>query len=86
VKCHHLAFAQDDVQWQIWIDAGPEPIPRKLVIAYGDEVGIPQYTATIRRFTVEPKAAAESFFKFTPPTSAQRIELGPVPGREDDKP
>jgi hypothetical protein len=74
------------VQWQIWIDAGPEPIPRKLVIAYGDELGIPQYTATIRRFTVEPKAAAESLFKFTPPTSAQRIEPARFLDAKSDKP
>ena len=86
VKCHHLAFAQDEVQWQIWIDAGPDPIPRKLVIAYGDEQGIPQYTATIRRFTVEPKAAAESFFKFTPPAGGQRIEPARFLDARSDKP
>jgi hypothetical protein len=86
VKCHHLAFAQDDVQWQIWIDAGPDPIPRKLVIAYGDEMGIPQYTANIRRFTVELKAAAESLFKFTPPASAQRIDPARFLDAKSDKP
>ena len=24
VKCHHLAFDKDDIQWQIWIDAGQQ--------------------------------------------------------------
>src|SRR5512139_1641110 len=32
VDCHHLAFSQDTIEWQIWIDAGEKPLPRKLVI------------------------------------------------------
>ena len=34
VPCHHLSFEQATVDWQIWIDAGKEPLPRKLVITY----------------------------------------------------
>ena len=71
---------------QIWIDAGPDPIPRKLVIAYGDEMGIPQYTATIRRFTVEPKAAAESFFRVHAAGGRQRIEPARFLDARSDKP
>ena len=25
VKCHHLAFDKDDIQWQIWVDAATNP-------------------------------------------------------------
>ena len=32
VKCHHLAFDRDKIQWQIWIDAGEKPLIRKLLI------------------------------------------------------
>ena len=28
-KCHHLAFRQKLLDWQIWIDAGDQPLPRK---------------------------------------------------------
>jgi hypothetical protein len=28
--CHHLAFEQESIDWQIWIDAGDIPLPRKL--------------------------------------------------------
>ena len=46
-KCHHLVFTHDVVDWQIWVDAGLRPIPRKLVITYKLEEGHPQYQALI---------------------------------------
>ena len=36
-SCHHLSFEQATIDWQIWIDAGADPVPRKLVIAYKTE-------------------------------------------------
>ena len=32
VECDHLAFRNVDTDWQIWIEAGARPIPRKYVI------------------------------------------------------
>ena len=29
VRCHHLAFRSGDVDWQIWIEDGDKPLPRK---------------------------------------------------------
>ena len=73
VPCHHLAFTQEEIEWQIWIDAGDEPLPRKLLIAYVDEPGVPQYAATIRRWTLKP-AFTDALFRFEPPEGATRIE------------
>jgi len=38
-RCHHLAFRNEDVDWQIWIDAGKQPLPRRLVIHYKTDPG-----------------------------------------------
>lgn len=73
VACHHLVFAQDTVEWQIWIDAGEKPLPRKLVISYVDEPGEPQYAATIRKWNLEPQFPAE-LFRFEAPEGAERVE------------
>jgi len=73
VLCHHLAFAQDEIDWQIWIEAGDQPLPRKLVITYVKEPGEPQYEATIRRITLDPKFP-EDLFRFEAPEGAKRIE------------
>jgi len=61
VKCHHLAFRQKTLDWQIWIDAGDAPLPRKLVITFKQQVEQPQYTAVIHHWDVSPKLGDEMF-------------------------
>ena len=34
VPCHHLAFRQRACDWQIWVEDGPTPWPRKMVITW----------------------------------------------------
>jgi hypothetical protein len=73
VPCHHLAFAQRQIEWQIWIEAGERPLPRKLAIAYVEEPGTPQYSATILRWRTDPKFP-DDLFVFTAPEGAEKIE------------
>jgi hypothetical protein len=73
VDCHHLAFSQGTIEWQIWIDAGEKPQPRKLVISYVQEPGEPQYSATIRRWNLDAKVP-EGLFAFESPEGAQKID------------
>jgi len=74
VPCHHLSFEQATIDWQIWIDAGPDPLPRKLVIAYKTEDEVPQYSVTIRKWNLQA-TLPDSLFAFTPPQGAQRVEI-----------
>lgn len=73
VACHHLVFSQDSIEWQIWIDAAEQPLPRKLVITYVQETGEPQYSATIRRWNLDP-TFPEGLFTFEAPEGAQKID------------
>jgi len=81
VPCHHLSFEQATIDWQLWIDAGPEPLPRKLVITYKTEDEVPQYTVTIRKWNLQAKLP-DVLFAFTPPQGAARVDVvafgGPV--------
>ncbi len=45
VKCHHLAFSRETVDWQIWIDAGSAGLPRKFLMRYKLLDGAPQFSA-----------------------------------------
>ena len=74
VPCHHLSFEQATIDWQLWIDAGREPLPRKLVITYKTEDEVPQYSVTIRKWNLDAKVP-EALFRFTPPEGARRIEV-----------
>ncbi len=74
MKCHHLAFRQKAVDWQIWIDAGDEPVPRKLVITFKQQAEQPQYTALIHRWDVNPKLGDE-MFQFQPPAGVRKVDF-----------
>jgi hypothetical protein len=73
VPCHHLAFSQETIEWQIWIDAGDQPVPRKVVITYVDEPGEPQYTAVIRKWKLDGPVP-EGLFTFEAPEGALKID------------
>lgn len=74
VACHHLSFEQATIDWQLWIDAGSEPVPRKLVIAYKTEDEVPQYAVTIRKWNLDAEVP-EELFRFEPPEGARRVEV-----------
>jgi hypothetical protein len=74
VPCHHLSFEQATVDWQMWIDAGPEPLPRKLVITYKTEDEVPQYTVTMRKWNLKA-TLPDVFFAFEPPEGATRVDV-----------
>jgi hypothetical protein len=73
VPCHHLAFSQPTIEWQIWIDAGEKPLPRKLAISYVNEPGEPQYSAVIRRWNLD-SAVPAGLFTFEAPEGAQKVD------------
>jgi len=77
-SCHHLAFSQETIDWQIWIEDGPRPVPRKLVITYKDEPGAPQYTARLSRWDLQPRLS-NHYFEFHPPSGSDEIEFLAVP-------
>ena len=70
----HLAFTQKEIDWQIWIDDGPRPLPRKLLITYKNETGSPQYTAILSDWKFQPRLS-DSFAEFHPPSGSDEIEF-----------
>lgn len=81
VKCHHLAFRQDGLDWQIWIEDGEKPFPRKLVITYKSMPGQPQYAATLGAWNVSPQLP-ESAFTLEIPPGVKRLDLEKIATQE----
>ena len=77
VPCHHLSFSQESIDWQIWIEDGPRPLPRKLLITYKDEPGSPQYAVQLSRWNLRPRIS-DAYFEFHPPPGASRMEFLPA--------
>lgn len=74
VECDHLAFRDTDVDWQIWVEVGSRPIPRKYVITSKAVTGGPQYTLRIKDWKTDVPVAADAFV-FKPPADSQKVEI-----------
>jgi len=77
VRCDHLAFRAPHVDWQIWIQEGPQPLPRKLVITTRDVINAPQFSVEVTRWNLAPKLTPQTF-AFTPPKGGQKVEFLPI--------
>jgi hypothetical protein len=76
VPCHHLAFKQKDVDWQIWIEDSQTPLPRKLVITDNQAHGL-QFTALLSKWDTSAPLE-DSLFSFVPPEKAEKIGILPA--------
>jgi hypothetical protein len=77
VKCHHLAFSQEDIDWQVWIEEGKTPLLRKVIITEKRVAGAPQFTALLSQWNVNPELP-DSLFIFEVPEGAKKIEFLPA--------
>jgi len=71
-NCHHLAFTQDNIDWQVWIEDGPLPLIRKFVITHKNEPGEPEFTALIKSWDFSDRIAdsdLSSSHRWAPPKS-----------------
>ena len=71
VPCTHLVFRQADTDWQLWVEKGDRPVPRKIVITTLHEVGDPQYSATLT-WNTQPKFDKDAF-TYVPDKDAQKV-------------
>ena len=79
MECHHLAFEGKAIDWQIWIQTGDQPLPRKIVITYKTSEGAPRYRCTIDNWDLSPTFSA-SLFEFRAPQGTTRLDVLPVTG------
>jgi hypothetical protein len=71
--CEHLAFRQEGLDWQIWIQLGDFPLPRKFIIHTLTDEARPQHSSTLT-WNLAP-SYNEAAFTFDPPPGAQRIAM-----------
>jgi hypothetical protein len=74
VKSTHLAFRGAEVDWQIWIEQGDKPLPRKFVLTSKQVKGEPHFTVLVRSWNLAPKLTDKEF-TFLPPKGAKKIDF-----------
>jgi len=76
LTCEQYAFRQDGVDWQLWLQRGPQPLPCRVVITTLADEARPQH-ATTYSWNLAPSYDDDTFL-FRVPSDAKRIPLAPV--------
>ncbi|MEM1185922.1 MAG: DUF2092 domain-containing protein [Planctomycetota bacterium] len=63
--CHHMAFSQEGLEWQLWVSAGVHPTPTRISLRYTDRPGAPRFTADLD-WQLSTVAFDDSAFTFVP--------------------
>ncbi|MDX2230352.1 MAG: DUF2092 domain-containing protein [Leptolyngbyaceae cyanobacterium bins.349] len=88
VECHHLAFREAEVDWQLWVQTGDRPLPLKYTITSKWQTAAPQYEMRLRDWVTNPQIKANQF-TFSAPPGARKLpalpaseldEFTPTPG------
>lgn len=70
-RCHHLAFVEKAIDWQIWILDGTQLVPCKLVITYTLLPGQPRFAAVFSDWELDARLADARFTPMLPPGAAR---------------
>ena len=73
IAADQYAFRRGDLDFQIWIQRGPQPVPLKYVITTRSEPSQPQFVA-VMGWNVAPRLT-DAMFVYTPPAGVNRILL-----------
>ena len=73
-RCDHLAFMGPGVNWEIWIDSGSRPVPRRLAVTYKEVTNFPRFLLEFSNWNLNPKLSAGTFV-FKKPATARQIEF-----------
>jgi len=81
VAVNHLAFEGEDVDWQIWIQEGQQPLPLRFVIVSKKVKGQPEFTVQLSDWKPQAKLD-DSTFEFKAPAGAKQASTeGPKQAR-----
>jgi hypothetical protein len=76
-NCRTFAFVDKDIDWQIWIENGPQPMPCRLVITYKRQPSQPQFQAVFSDWDFSPRIDPSVFTPDLPP-GTQKIPFTTV--------
>jgi hypothetical protein len=75
-RCHHLAYRAFDVDWQLWVREGAQPLPCRYVITSKTLAGAPQFAVQVLKWDTSPDVS-DARFRFVAPKGAKAIEFLP---------
>jgi hypothetical protein len=82
IECHHLAFREDRLDWQLWVRTGDAPLPMRYVITSTWQTGAPQLEVSLRDWNTSPQIG-ERQFTFSAPKGARKLDAMPTGDLDD---
>lgn len=73
VTCRHLAFTEEDASWQVWVEEGTRPLPRRIAVTYTKVEGSPRVVTSLSDWNLSPKIPAGEF-AFKAPAGATKVD------------
>jgi hypothetical protein len=73
VETTHYAFRQPGLDWQIWIEKGDRPVPRKIVLTTTDDPARPEHSLEMT-WNLDSRQE-DSLFTFVPSPDSQEIAI-----------
>lgn len=70
----HYAFRDDELDHELWVSEGANPLPRKMVITNRTNPALPQYSA-LYFWTLDPPPPAGGF-TFSPGPNDRLVDSG----------
>jgi hypothetical protein len=77
VTCDHLAFSRMDVDFQVWVADGEQPLPCKYVVTDKSTPALISISTVMSDWNIAP-AGADASFAFVPPDGAMAISFMPL--------
>ena len=78
VQTDHFAFREPNIDWEVWIQQGDQPLPKKLVIVDRTDPARPTFIARLK-WVINP-TFTDADFAFVPDANAKRIQLATYKG------
>lgn len=74
VKTRHYAMREGLIDWQVWIEQGAKPLPRKVIIIDRSDPAHPAYIARLT-WKLNPRLTDRDFAAYMPGKDAKRIRI-----------
>jgi hypothetical protein len=73
IECHHLGLRKNDVDLQLWVRTGDQPLPMKYVITTKWMTAAPQFEIVLRDWNMSPQIKDKQF-TFVAPEGARKVD------------
>lgn len=77
VLTDHFAFMGPASNWELWVETGDNPLPRRVAVTYKTEPNFPRFQVEFLDWNLNPGLSPNQF-SFTPPKGAKPIQFKPT--------